>query len=117
MCNSYCDISYQVEEQFVISVNISRLLITNHEYHENLKFRYISFCEKTHFLILAGSVFCQKMIRVVNRTSTRQSGPAKLDITAFFESVLAHAQADSLALSSKNGITSGFITFFCHLIT
>ena len=31
------------------------------------KFRHVLFHEKTHFLILAGSVFCQKMIKAVNR--------------------------------------------------
>ena len=32
-----------------------------HEFHANLQFRHILFHEKTHFLILAGSVFCAEV--------------------------------------------------------
>ena len=35
-------------------------------------FRHVLFHEKIHFLILAGSVFCQKMIRVVNRAAVNR---------------------------------------------
>ena len=40
-----------------------------HEFHANFLSCHVLFHEKTHFLIIAGSVFCQKMIKAFNRAA------------------------------------------------
>ena len=50
----------------IVVVTVCCNQATSHEFHANLQFRHVLFHKKTHFLILTGSVFCQKMIRAVN---------------------------------------------------